>query len=221
LRGVRLEHQLAEARLDALRMQLNPHFLFNALNSVSSVMYTDPEGADTMIRKLGELLRLSVNETRTQEITLREELAFAQRYVDIERVRFEERLEVRVDVDVDTLDALVPTLVLQPVVENAIRHAISQRAGGRVTIAARRDQGWLRLSVSDDGPGVPDGRVEEGVGLANTRARLEQLYGVRDALRLVTALPEGGLRVEMTMPFRLGSPVNFDRDAPPLAGELS
>jgi two-component system LytT family sensor kinase len=203
LRAASLEWQLAGARLDALRMQLNPHFLFNALNSISAVMYTDPAAADSMVRNLGDLLRVSLNENRNHEIPLKQEVEFVERYLDIERVRFDERLQVRIDVAPETLGAFVPTLVLQPVVENALRHAIAPRAaGGTVTIAARLDRALLRLSVSDDGPGIPDNRMAEGVGLANTRARLEQLYGLADPLRLVLSPTEPGLRVEMLIPFR-------------------
>jgi two-component system LytT family sensor kinase len=203
LRAARLERQLAEAGLNALRTQLNPHFLFNALNSVSSLMYADAAAADTMIRKLGELLRLSLDRTRGPEIPLREELDFVQRYLDIERLRFEDRLQVKLDIERAALCALVPAFALQPLVENAVHHAIAPRKGGHVEISALIDESWLWLAVTDDGPGIREGSAE-GVGLANTRARLEHLYGRADALRFVT-LEDGRLRVELVLPFRVDS----------------
>jgi two-component system, LytTR family, sensor kinase len=201
LRAAQLESRLSEARLQALRLQLNPHFLFNALNSISSLMYTDVEAADAMMQKLGDLLRLSLEEGRGPEIPLREELLLVERYLDIERVRFEDRLHVRFDVEPSALEGWVPAFALQPLVENAVRHAITPRPeGGTVEIAARRVDGLLRVSVTDDGPGLPEGRLVAGVGLANTRARLDQLYGTADALALVP-LAGRGLRVSMTIPF--------------------
>jgi two-component system, LytTR family, sensor kinase len=201
LQAARLERQLAEARLQALRSQLNPHFLFNALNSVSSLVYDDAETADIMIQKLGELLRLSLDRARGPEIRLSEELTFVQSYLDIERLRFAERLQVKVDIEAETLLALVPAFALQPLVENAVHHSIAPRRGGHVEITARREQGCLVLAVIDDGPGIAPGSAER-VGLANTRARLEQLYGRADALRFV-ALEDGRLRVEIVLPFRV------------------
>jgi LytS/YehU family sensor histidine kinase len=124
------------------------------------------------------------------------------RYLDIERIRFEDRLDVRVDVEPAALDALVPAFSLQPIVENAIRHAIAPRPeGGRVEISARKEDGQLRVTLGDDGPGLPAGRVSEGVGLANTRARLQQLYGADQQLQL-TSIAGGGLRVDLAIPFR-------------------
>ena len=201
LRAAQLESRLGEARLAALRLQLNPHVLFNTLNSISALMYTDVEAADAMMQKLGDLLRLSLEEGRGPEIPLREELALVERYLDIERVRFDDRLQVRFDVDEAALEGRVPAFALQPLVENAVRHAITPRPeGGRVEIAARRIDEVLQVSVTDDGPGLPEGRLVTGVGLANTRARLEQLYGKADALALVP-LKGRGLRVLLTIPF--------------------
>jgi two-component system LytT family sensor kinase len=214
LRAIQLQGRLTAARLDALRMQLNPHFLFNALNSISSLMYVDADAADTMIRKLGELLKLSLDQRRGDEISLREELDFLQHYLDIERLRFAQRLRVRFDVEPEALAAMVPTFVLQPLVENALRHAIAPRPeGGTVEISVRRDDGWLRIVVADDGPGLPEGRLAEGVGLSNTRERLNQLYSLADALRL-TAPEEGGLRVDVTVPFHTASDGPLSPDAP-------
>jgi len=207
LGAAQLQGRLTAARLEALRMQLNPHFLFNALNSISSLMYVDARTADTMIRKLGELLRLSLDQRRGDEITVRDEIDFLRHYLDLERLRFEDRLRVRLDVDPEALPAMVPTFLLQPLVENALRHAIAPRSeGGTVDVSIRRDQGWLRIVVADDGPGLPEGRVAEGVGLANTRERLKQLYSLADAVRL-TPLEEGGLRVDVTVPFHTVSDI--------------
>jgi two-component system, LytTR family, sensor kinase len=169
LTAERLERQLAEARLDALRAQLNPHFLFNALNSISSLMYVDAAAADTMIRKLGDLLRVSLNRGRGADIRLRDELNFVQGYLEIERLRFEDRLKVSLEIEEAVLDATVPAFTLQPLVENAVHHAIAPRRGGRVDISAWQDESWLHLAVTDDGPGMPE-QLREGLGLANTRA---------------------------------------------------
>jgi len=203
LHATQLESRLSEARLHALRMQLNPHFLFNTLNSISSLMYSDVEAADAMMTRLSELLRLTLQGDGKPEVSLRQELELLQRYIDIERIRFEERLRVTIDVDDEALDALLPAFSLQPLVENAIRHAIAPRAaGGSLSLSARRHNGSLRVVLSDDGPGLPQGRLHEGVGLANTRARLQQLYG--DAYRFELASgPEGGAEVTMLLPYRL------------------
>ncbi|HVE72838.1 MAG TPA: histidine kinase [Thermoanaerobaculia bacterium] len=174
----RLETQLAHAQLDALKMQLNPHFLFNTLNSVSSLMYHDVEAADAMLTRLSDFLRLTLERPIATEIPLHEELEFVERYLEIERIRFEERLRVNIDVAPDTEQALVPALVLQPLVENAIHHGIARRSeGGSIQIRATRDNGMLRLLVTDDVSCAES--VRERVGLSNTRARLNALYGAR------------------------------------------
>ncbi len=202
LHATQLESRLSEARLHALRMQLNPHFLFNTLNSISSLMYSDVEAADAMMTRLSELLRLTLQGDGKPEVSLRQELDLLQRYIDIERIRFEERLRVTIDVDDDALDALLPAFSLQPLVENAIRHAIAPRAaGGSLSLSARRDNGSLAIALRDDGPGLPQGRLREGVGLANTRARLQQLYGDAHRFELVSR-PEGGVEVIMVLPYR-------------------
>jgi two-component system, LytTR family, sensor kinase len=199
-RAARLARQLKETRLDGLRSQLNPHFLYNALNSVSSLMYTDPETADTMIQKFGELLRLSLDRDHGSEVALRDEITFVKRYVDIEGLRFGERLQIAWDVEPETLQALVPAFTLQPLVENAIHHSIAPRKGGHVEISARRDRERLHLAVIDDGPDIPPGPAE-GTGLANMRARLAELYSRPDALRFVRQ-EDARLRVEIVLPFR-------------------
>ena len=204
LRAAQLEHNLAQARLDALRLQLNPHFLFNALNSISALMFVDVNRAETMIRKLGELLRASLDRGHGPEITLADELDLLQRYLDIETIRFEDRMSVAFDVDPATRGALVPALVLQPLVENAVRHAVAARAtGGRIEVSARRANGLLLLSVADDGPGPGVAPRAEGVGLGNTRERLTAIYGRTDALSMYT-VETGGCRVELRLPFRGG-----------------
>jgi sensor histidine kinase YesM len=202
LLAAQLEARLSEARLAALRMQLNPHFLFNTLNSISSLMYTDVAAADAMMTRLSELLRLTLEADGRPEVTLRQELDVVRRYIEIEKIRFEDRLRVSVEVDDAALDARVPAFALQPLVENAIRHAIATRAaGGRLTISAQRSNGALRIAIEDDGPGLPEGALRAGVGLENTRERLSQLYGSEQRLELAN-LPEGGLRVVMSLPFR-------------------
>jgi LytS/YehU family sensor histidine kinase len=209
LHAARLEAQLARARLHALRAQLHPHFLFNALHTVGLLFRTNrhEEGYDTLER-LGALLRrmLDGGGADEHEVPLGEELDFAREYLAIERTRLRDRLRVEVDAAPDALAARVPALLLQPLVENAVRHGIAPHsAAGRLTIRAWRDGTILRLHVSDDGPGPPrgNGRASEGVGLRNTRERLRQLYG--DAQRLTMGAPPeggGGCVVEVELPFR-------------------
>jgi signal transduction histidine kinase len=207
-----LHAQLAEARLSALRAQLNPHFLFNTLNAVSALVARDPRGVRRMIARLSELLRYSLEGAGEQEIPLRQELAFLERYVEIMQIRFQGRLEVHTEADADVLDALVPNLILQPLVENAIVHGASRAPGiGRVELRARRAGDDVVLSVRDNGPGPADadsaggaaavtGSAAGGVGLRNTRARLEQLYGAGQTLAL-RAAPGGGFIAEITFPY--------------------
>jgi len=204
-----LHAQLTEARLSALRAQLNPHFLFNTLNAVSALVARDPRGVRRMIARLSELLRYSLEGAEEQEIPLRQELAFLERYVEIMQIRFQGRLEVHTEVDADVLDALVPNLILQPLVENAIVHGASRTPGiGRVELRARRVGDDVVLSVRDNGPGpaaagdapTETGSPTSGVGLRNTRARLEQLYGAGQTLAL-RAAPGGGFIAEITLPF--------------------
>ncbi|HUR79788.1 MAG TPA: histidine kinase [Thermoanaerobaculia bacterium] len=193
----RLETQLAHAELDALKMQLNPHFLFNTLNSVSSLMYHDVDAADAMLTRLSDFLRLTLERPLEPEIPLSEELEFVERYLQIERIRFEERLRVKVDVAPDAGRALVPALVLQPLVENAIHHGIARRSeGGEIQIKATRDDGMLRLLITDDVDCADN--VRERVGLSNTRARLNALYGARH--RFTYGPTADGFAVEIAIP---------------------
>ncbi len=207
-RGLELESRLTQARLQALRMQINPHFLFNTLNSISSLVYDQPKVADEMIGSLSDLLRVTLNTSHRQEVALREELEFLDQYLFIEQTRFGDRLTVTKEIDPTVLDAAVPNLILQPLVENAFKHGIEARLGpGAITVSARRDGERLRLSrVSDSGRSSPAGsppRLIEGVGLSNTRARLRGLYGDR-ATVVFGPRPECGFQVVMHLPLRLG-----------------
>lgn len=197
----RLETQLAEARLAMLRGQLRPHFLFNTLNSVSALMAHDVPGARRMIARLSDLLRLSLDDDGAPETPLWRELEFLASYVDIQRTRFGDRLAVDYEVYPAARDALVPRLLLQPLVENAIVHGLSPRPGpGRVWVSADRAEGRLRLEVRDDGVGWGAASAGEGVGIGNTRARLRALYGDGQRLLLDDA-PGGGARVRVELPF--------------------
>jgi two-component system, LytTR family, sensor kinase len=199
----RLEARFAEARNQALQMQLQPHFLFNTLNSVSSLVHSDPEGADRMIGRLGDFLRMTLEASPDQVVPLRRELAFIEAYLAIERIRFGDRLLVRMEVPPDLMGARVPAFLLQPLVENALKHGLSGRAqGGTLTVRARRDSEWLILEVQDDGEGFTPGR--EGVGLSNVRARLGLLFKDRHHLDLLGA-PGRGTLVSLRLP-REGTP---------------
>jgi len=199
--AAQLRAQLAEARLAALRNQMDPHFLFNTLNAVSALVERDPRGVRRMIARLSELLRHSLEGAGEPEVTLRQELEFADRYLEIMRIRFQGSLEVRTDLAEEVMDALVPNLVLQPLVENAVKHGVGHvRGGGRIEISARRDGGRVVLCVRDNGPGLADANPREGVGVSNTRERLAQLYGEAGALALRPA-EGGGVMAEVTLPY--------------------
>jgi two-component system LytT family sensor kinase len=199
-----LETRLVEAQLDALRTQLHPHFLFNTLNSVSVLMRKDVDAADRMLLQLSNLLRVTLARNAAHEIKLGQELEILERYLEIEQIRFQDRLTVRAHIDPSTLDALVPQLFFQPLVENAIRHGIADReAGGEIDIHAERQNGMLHLQVRDNGPGlnIANGNLIEGVGISNTRSRLEYLYGSGSRFEIRNA-EEGGLIVAAAFPFR-------------------
>ncbi len=203
VRASRLEARLAEARLDALKMQLQPHFLFNTLHAISALMHRDVAAADRMIARLSELLRLSLDTNGAQEVALSRELELLESYLEIERIRFQDRLTVDVDVAPEALGANVPNLLLQPLVENSIRHGIAKRRGpGRVEISASRSGDTLELAVRDDGVGLATaGGNGNGIGLGNTRLRLEQLYGAGHRFEL-RERSGGGLEVAIAIPFR-------------------
>jgi two-component sensor histidine kinase len=201
LREERLRRLLTEAELKALRTQVDPHFLFNTLNTISALMHRDTEAADAMLERLSDLLRLTLDRVGTQHVSLKDELDFLRKYLEIEKTRFGERLQVHIEVDLDTLDAKVPNLVLQPLVENALRHGIGPKiGGGRVDIIARRDGDSLWLEVRDNGVGLTNDAFHKGVGLTNTRSRLEHLYGDRSRFECHTPAG-GGLLVTVVIPF--------------------
>ncbi len=203
-----LQWRLANARLQALRMQLNPHFLFNTLNSIASLVHDNAQAADEMIGALSDLLRHTLSASDRHEVTLREELEFLDRYLAIEQTRFGDRLRVEKQIEPATLDAVVPILILQPLVENALKHGVEARlAIGLVRIAASRAGDVLQLQVTDNGPGLKAGNGNafvEGVGLSNTRARLQELWGQAGSLSL-SAPPEGGLVAQVRIPWRAAS----------------
>ncbi|MFO0965191.1 MAG: histidine kinase [Gemmataceae bacterium] len=196
-----LEAKLAQTQLQILKMQLQPHFLFNTLNAISALIHQDVELADRMIARLGDLLRATLDSANRQEVPLRQELDFIQPYLEIEKARLGTRLTVNVDIDPAVMDAKVPNLLLQPLVENAIRHGVAVTPGaGRIEIQASRSNGSLRLAIRDSGPGLA-APPNPGIGLANTRARLEKLYGPDQRLDLSNG-PAGGLQVAITIPFQ-------------------
>jgi two-component system, LytTR family, sensor kinase len=200
-----LQVQLAEARLSSLRTQLNPHFLFNTLNTVSALVERDPRGVRRMIARLSELLRATLDGGSEPEIPLRRELDLLQRYLDILQIRFQGRLETSVDCEPGLADAPVPNLILQPLVENAVKHGVGRAEGcGRIDVRAVREGRDLILTVRDTGAGAASNGAAEpgsGLGLRNTRARLEQLYGDRHRFML-EPLPEGGMIATIAVPLR-------------------
>jgi hypothetical protein len=198
-----LEGQLAQARLRMLTMQLHPHFFFNALNSVVALIRKDPDAAERLVVEFSHLVRLALNSTGKSEVTLKDELDFIGLYLAVEQARFQERLVVTTMIDSETLDATVPNMILQPLVENAIKYAVApRREGGRVELRSWTDGRRVYLRVRDDGPGLPKtGPAREGVGLANTRARLRELYGEAARLDLRNAAG-GGLAATLMLPRR-------------------
>lgn len=200
LRAARLEGQLARARVAALRSQLQPHFLFNTLNSIAVLMREEVETAEAMLHRLSDLLRVALDHNGAAEVTLEQELDHLRRYVSIESVRFSDRLAVDYQVSEEVLGARVPNLLLQPLVENAIAHGVAQREeGGRVVIRAHHRDGQLLMSIEDDGPGISDG-YQEGIGLFNTRERLRERYGDAHAFDVQACSPVG-TRVELRLPY--------------------
>lgn len=205
-RALELEASLSRARLDALRLQINPHFLFNTLNAIASLIHSRPDAADEMIGSLSDLLRATLQGAGNHEVPLRQELELLRLFTDIERTRFGDRIAFMEDIAPDALAAKVPSLILQPLVENAIRHGLEPRVDrGTVTVAARREGESLHLSVSDDGVGFSGNEHAAadgpgGIGLTNTRDRLRALYGDAHSLTIAPG-PAGGTVVSITIPF--------------------
>jgi two-component system, LytTR family, sensor kinase len=195
VRAARLEGSLVQAKLDSLQGRLHPHFLFNTLNSIGALIHDQPAAAEQMLGSLSELLRASLHADPAREVTLERELDLLRQYISIQQMRFQDRLTVDIDIAPGVLDALVPHLLLQPLLENAIRHGIAPREGpGRVRIAAGRHGDHVRLVVEDDGVGLTDGRgaaAGSGFGLSSTRARLEHLYGASASLDVRPRTPTG------------------------------
>jgi hypothetical protein len=203
LRSAELESLLRDAQLRALRSQLNPHFLFNTLHSIAELVHEDPDLAEQLILRLGELLRKVLASSGRQEVTLAEELEFIKAYLDIEQMRLGDRLRVEWDVAQDVLGIKVPSLVLQPLVENAVQHGIaSSSRPGELHIRARRENGFLHLQVRDTGPGLqpPSEATNAGIGLSNTEARLRTVFGERHRFELIN---DNGLSVNLRLPLSM------------------
>ena len=205
----RLNELLSRTQLAALRQQIEPHFLFNTLNAVAGLVREGRnDAAVSMIAGLSDFLRRVLEESTRQQVRLEEEVDFAQKYLDIQKVRFAERLQLSVDVPADLVSAQVPSLILQPMVENAVKHGIAKRAqGGAIRIAASRENGTLTLSVSNDGPSLPADWATNtaGIGISNVRTRLKSLYGESFELNIGNR-EEGGVRVSVSLPFALAAP---------------
>lgn len=205
LRLERLERNFSEARLNALRMQLDPHFLFNALNTVSSLVVSQPKLARSMIEQLGDLLRLSLESGGRQQVRLSEELEFLGHYLAIQKTRFGDSMHVIIDVPAAARDIMVPSLILQPLVENAVRHGLSPRpGGGTVWVRVTIDNAWLRITVEDDGVGLGDGWTDDrvGLGLGVTRERIAMLHATENAGLQIAPRDGGGTRVRVSIPTR-------------------
>jgi hypothetical protein len=208
LRATRLEMDLARARLSNVEACLRPHFLFNTLNAIAALVREDPRLAERMIGQLSDLLRASLSGETSKEVCLEEELAFTQKYLDLERVRFQERLRFNIDASPDARRALVPYLLLQPLVENAVRHGIAPlESGGSIALAAVRENGMLRVTIRDDGmgPGRTGPRDRPGIGLESVRTRLAHLYGPAHRFDLSAAVPRGTV-VSLELPYRTAAP---------------
>ena len=203
--GAKLESRLSRVRVAFLRNQMQPHFLLNTLNLISALIYSDPERADRMIADLGDLLRLTLEDANLQEVPLHREMEYLDHYLDIARARFGSALEVESRIDPELEQAIVPSLVLQPLVENAIRHGLADRNGkSRIHITAGRTGDRLRLEVSDNGPGLPPEPSRIGIGLGNTRRRLEQLYGSQQRLEIRNRSDVGAVAI-LEIPYHLST----------------
>ncbi|HKS28642.1 MAG TPA: histidine kinase [Pyrinomonadaceae bacterium] len=196
--------RLQQAELEMLKMQLHPHFFFNILNALSALIYRSPKDADRMITQLGDLFRIALRKDKAQEVSLAEELEFMKAFLQIHQTLMGNRLSVRWNLEPETLTALVPNLILQPIVENSIRHGIAPlEQGGQILVCASRQDGQLVLEVRDSGLGLASQKIQNGagVGLANTRARLKNLYGAAHRFE-IAALPREGTVVKIELPFR-------------------
>lgn len=223
VRSARLETRLMESQLQALQQQLHPHFLFNTLHAISTLVHRDPDKADLMIERLSDLLRLTLRKVGQQEVELAEELEYLQAYLDIEQVHFGDRLRIEYRIDAAAMDVMVPTLILQPLVENSIRHGLEPMLRtGTLSVEAQADGDTLWLRVRDNGSGLPKNwkrpdfapselrrGKREGVGLSNTRSRLDRLYGEQAAVT-VRENPGGGVLVDLYLPLRRGLPARRD-----------
>ena len=200
-----LANRLSEARLQVLQQQLHPHFLFNTLTMISVLVHKDPAAADQMLTRLSDLLRATLRQTSQSEVSLAEELELLQRYLDIMRLRFGDRLTILTAVPAEYGRCAVPAFVLQPIVENALEHGIAQRSGPAVVrVMGSRVGAMLRLEILDDGVGLPEGSTAEGIGLGHLRHRLRQLHGDRQQLS-IEGVPTGGTRVRFEVPWREGA----------------
>ncbi|HEY0873923.1 MAG TPA: sensor histidine kinase [Vicinamibacterales bacterium] len=210
LRASQLETRLVEAQLKTLQQQLHPHFLFNTLNAISALMHRDVAAADRTLMRLSDLLRLTLERLGDQEVTLEEELDFLRKYLDIERTRFADRLVVRFDISPETLPALVPTLLLQPLVENAIKHGVARKSGaGHIDISAHREHDKLWIEVRDDGVGLSEDALtalHKGIGVSTTRARLQHQFGAD--YRFEFHRLSQGVAVVVAIPWRVGPAVH-------------
>ncbi len=201
LEAAQLQSRLAIAQNRALQMQLQPHFLFNTLNSISALIHSDQEAADKMLTRLADLLRMTLDSGSANEISLRQEMAFTDTYLSIEAIRFQDRLTIHREVPADCMDALVPAFLLQPLVENAIKHGVADLARpATIIIRAHHDDAWLTLDVIDNGCGM-NGNAKRGIGTRNTATRLQLMYQHRQAFDM-NNLPDGGTQVTVRIPWR-------------------
>jgi two-component system LytT family sensor kinase len=209
LRAARLESNLARARLQVLKMQLHPHFLFNTHNAISELIHKDPDAAERVLTNLSDLLRISLEKLDVEEVPLEQELEFLKKYVEIEQTRFQDRLQLKMNIAPETLDAVVPNMLLQPLIENAVKHGITPlKRGGTIEIESAKKNGHLLLRISDDGVGIGDRcakNLVKGIGLANTKARLIQLYK-NDQSMEIEPNRERGLSVKLKIPFKREKP---------------
>ncbi len=200
IKSIKLETQLANAELQSLKMQLHPHFLFNTLNSISTLMHKDVDKAEMMLTNLSDLLRISLDSIGQNETTLEQEMDFINRYLDIQKIRYKDRLEIEMNIDPLTLDKKVPNLILQPIVENSIKHGIEPLTErGKINITSQLENGNLILSISDNGPGLNGNKTNGlGIGLTNIKTRLEQMYNIDDGLVIIEK--ERGIEFKLTIP---------------------